>query len=183
MDPLTYKAPLPIEGEYPDYYQNYFRWSDFERPTLEALQYQMQDALAFWHQISEEESDFAYEAGKWSIKEMLSHITDTERVFVYRALCISRGETKELPGFDHNSYVSQSDARQRTWASVLQEYQVVKQASLEFFHSLSEEQWNRKGRTESGPISVSALAYVLPGHDAHHQEIVKSRYLVKMRKP
>lgn len=182
MDPLSFRLERPAKGDYPDYYENYFRWSDFERPILEALQYQMQDALAFWHDIAEEEASFAYEQGKWTLKEMLSHICDTERVFVYRALCISRGEEKALPGFDHNAYVANSGANARPWASILQEYQQVKQASLDFFAGLNAEQWEAKGRTEAGPLSVAALAFVLPGHDKHHQEIVKSRYLVKLRK-
>lgn len=181
MDPLNYKLPKPEKGTYPDYYENYYKWSNFDLPILEALRYQMQDAIEFWNSLSEEESSFAYESSKWTIREMLSHITDTERIFVYRALCLSRGETRPLPGFDHNSYVAHSGANERSWASILQEYQQVKQASLDFFAGLNEQQWSISGQTEAGPISVVALAYVMPGHDMHHQEIVKSRYLSKLR--
>lgn len=182
MDPLSFKPSRPAAGSYPEYYEGYFKWTDLELPIMEVLLHAMQDALEFWNSISEQESQFAYADGKWSLREMLSHITDTERVFVYRALCISRGEQKVLPGFDHDAFVENSGANERSWASILQEYQQVKQASLDFFAGLNELQWTKQGSTEAGPISVAALAYVLPGHDRHHQEIVKTLYLPKLRK-
>ncbi len=175
MDSLRVSKPSP--GNYPEYYQNYFQYLKEDLPILENCYNVLQDSLAFWNSISEEHSLHRYEAGKWSIREMLLHITDTERIFSYRALCLARGEQKNLAGFDHNEYVRFSEADRRSWASLLQEYQSVKQASLDFFASLSEKQWRAKGSTDAGPINMAAMVYVIPGHDLHHQRIVKERYL------
>jgi len=177
------KILKPSAGTYPAYYDTYFKWVDEGESILEIIQHHLQDALEFWHTINEEEAGFRYEEGKWSIKELLSHITDTERIFVFRALSISRKEDKLLPGFDQDAYVEASGAHQRSWSELLLEYQHVKQASYDFFVSLNEEQWQAHGASESGPVNMAAFAYVLPGHDAHHQNIVKERYLAKLRKP
>ena len=171
----------PEEGTYPHYYPNYYKWVDFNQPMLELWQYAIQDSLEFWNGINAEEAEFRYEEGKWSIKEMLLHICDTERIFIFRALSISRGEQADLPGFDHNAYVPASGAEQRDWLSILQEYQHIKQMSYDFIASLSAEQWSAKGRMAGQEIALSAIAYVIPGHDKHHQEIVKNRYLSKIR--
>lgn len=180
MDSIRIAKPSP--GNYPDYYSRYFDNVDEEPPILENWLALIQDSLAFWHEIGEEESLFRYEDGKWSIREVLLHIIDTERVFGYRALALARGEQKTLPGFDHNAYVLNSGADKRSWASLLQEYQSVKQSSLDLFAGLIEEQWRSTGQSEAGPLNMAALAYVIPGHDLHHQKIVKTRYLSILRK-
>ena len=169
--------PKPQEGEFPSYFQNYFKWVDFDQDLIETWKFSIQDGLEFWNSISEERSQYRYEEGKWSIKEMLLHLCDTERIFLFRALSFSRGEQETLRGFDHNSYVYNSDAEERDWASILMEYQHVKQASFDFINSLSAKQWTATGQVENQKVSVSALAHVMPGHDRHHQEIVKQRYL------
>lgn len=169
--------PKPKEGEYPAYYQNYYKWVNFDQDLIETWKYSIQDGLEFWNSITEEQSQIRYEEGKWSIKEMLLHLCDSERIFLFRALCFSRGEQGQLKGFDHNSYVDYSAADERDWASILMEYQHVKQASFDFINSLSAKQWQAIGQVEDQKVSVAALAHVMPGHDRHHQEIVKSRYL------
>ena len=107
----------PQAGDYPSYYQNYFSWATEDQPFLESFQYAIQDGLEFWHNIKESESEYSYEVGKWKIKELMQHIIDVERVFVYRAMSIVRGETKVLPGFDHDAYVENSAANDRSWAA------------------------------------------------------------------
>ena len=172
----------PQAGDYPSYYQNYFSWATEDQPFLESFQYAIQDGLEFWHNIKESESEYSYEVGKWKIKELMQHIIDVERVFVYRAMSIARGETKVLPGFDHDAYVENSAANDRSWASLLHEYQHLKQSTFDFFESLNANQWQAKGEIEAGKVSLLAIAYILVGHDKHHQKIVKERYLVKLRK-
>lgn len=180
MDPIILSAPEP--GSYPSYYEQYFKWVDFERPILETWQYALQDSLEFWNRIPPEQATFRYASDKWSLKEMLSHICDTERIFVFRALSMSRGERQSLPAFNHNAYVDHSGAQDRHWLDLLAEYQHVKQASHDFFASLSMEQWQARGQVDGQEIALSALAFMLPGHDRHHQEIVKKHYLTKLRK-
>lgn len=179
MDSLEIKKPS--KGSYPAYYDTYFSYIDEQPSILENWVANIQDSIEFWNAIEERESFFRYEEGKWSIKEVLLHIIDTERVFTFRALSIARGETKVLPGFDHNAYVLGSNADARSWASLLQEYQSVKQASLDLFSSFSMEQWKAEGAMEAGPVNMQAFAYVIPGHDRHHQRIVRDRYLLKLR--
>ncbi len=179
MDTLIVNRPG--SGQYPAYYDNYYKWLPEGQPILELWQHAIQDALEFWHSINSEEASFRYEASKWSIKQMLLHISDTERIFGFRALSLSRGEQANLSGFDHNSYVDFSGADDREWASILQEYQHVKQANYDLFASLNSSQWEAEGTLGDQRITVAAIAYVLPGHDRHHQEIVKSRYLSKLR--
>lgn len=175
MDSLI--IDIPEEGLYPSYYERYFALVEKEKPIDEIWLSAMQDGLAFWNYIAEENADFRYAEGKWSIKEILGHVIDTERIFIYRALCISRGETKVLPGFDHDKYVDKSGAHYRPWVSLLQEYQSVKQASLDFILSLNKQQWQTQGQSETNTIAMVAFAYVIPGHDKHHQNIVRDRYL------
>ena len=172
----------PAAGTYPDYYDNYLIQVEADKPFAEVMGNAIQDSLNFWNEVQEEESSFRYAEGKWSIKEMLQHIIDTERVFVFRAMSFMRGEQSQLPGFDHNEYVEQSMADERTWGSLLQEYQTLKQSTFDFFTNLNEKQWKASGITGAGPMSVSALAYVVCGHDLHHQNIVKVRYLNELRK-
>ncbi|WP_421751144.1 DinB family protein [Croceimicrobium sp.] len=172
----------PQVGDYPDYYQRYFSWASENQDLLESYQYAIQDGLEFWHGISESESEFSYETSKWTIKELVQHIIDVERVFVYRAMSIARGETKVLAGFDHDAYVENSGANDRSWAGLLHEYQHLKQSTYDFFESLNSTQWQSKGEIEAGKVSLLAIAYIIVGHDKHHQRIVKERYLAKLRK-
>lgn len=180
MDSLIIAKPEP--GSYPGYYDNYLGQVEADKPIAEVMSNAIQDSLNFWNDIEEEESSFRYAEGKWSLKEMLQHIIDTERVFVYRAMSFIRGEQATLPGFDHNEYVVQSMADQRSWGSLLQEYQSLKQSSFDFFVNLNARQWQASGTTGAGPMNLAALAYVVCGHDLHHQSIVKMRYLKELRK-
>jgi uncharacterized damage-inducible protein DinB len=183
MDPINSSNIRKPEADFhPDYYLNYFKWVDETPSILETWQHHIENGLAFWNDISEEESIFRYDSDKWTIKEVLNHILDVERIFGFRALSISRGEQAVLPGFDHNAYVADNPLGHRSWASLLQEYQHVKQATYDFFGSLSEAQWQKHGHISAGKVNMAALAYVIPGHDKHHQEIVKERYLRILRK-
>ncbi len=121
--------------------------------------------------------DHQYAPDKWSIKEMILHIIDSERIFTYRALCIARGDQTPLPGFEQDDYVSMSKAAERSPESIIREYQAVRNASLELFANFDEEMFNRKGTASQAPISVLALGFIVAGHELHHLNILKERYL------
>jgi uncharacterized damage-inducible protein DinB len=121
--------------------------------------------------------DYSYAPGKWTIKEALSHIIEAERIFAYRALCISRGEQQNLPGFEENDYVINSEANNRTLADLIEEFKAVRLSNLYFLKSLSTAQANRVGSSNGNPTSVRALAHMMAGHELHHLNIFKERYL------
>lgn len=123
-----------------------------------------------------DKADYAYEPDKWTIKEVLSHLIDTERVFAYRALCISRGEQQNLPGFEQDDYAANSEAARRTLPDLISEYQAVRLSNLYFFRSLTPNQANRMGLANGSPTTVSALAHMIAGHELHHLHSLKERY-------
>lgn len=166
-----------LKGQHPDYFKNYFAQLS-DGPLVEVWENYLEEALEFWRSISEAEANYAYAEGKWTIKEMLLHIIDTDRVFGYRAMAFARGEKQALPGFDHNMYVEHSEANTRAFADLLQEYESVKIANLSLLKSFSEEQLQLSGNMSGVETSVLALAYVMAGHDLHHIAICKERYMI-----
>lgn len=121
--------------------------------------------------------DYRYAPDKWSVKEMLLHLLDTERIFAYRALRIARNDQTPLPGFEQDDYIPYNRAEERSPASIMAEYRVIRAATLELFRYLSEEDLLRKGVASNNPISVRALAYLIAGHEQHHLRILRERYL------
>lgn len=148
--------------------------------VLEVLQKQRYDVLQLFGRVSENEADFAYAPGKWSIKEVLGHMNDTERIMAYRALCIARGEQNSLPGFDENDYVAHAFFHERTLAGLLEEHKVVREATIALFDSMAPAAYPRLGNANGSPVSVAALAFIIAGHERHHLNILKERYLVKL---
>ena len=135
---------------------------------------------ALWqllHPLSEAQSEYRYAEGKWSIKQLVGHMTDTERIFTYRALCMARDEKQPLPGFDENSYVDNGFFEQRTLDSLLTEYKAVREASLVLFRSLDASVLSHMGTASGNPLSVRALLYMIAGHEKHHIHILQERYL------
>ncbi len=127
--------------------------------------------------IPVEKADYAYAEGKWTLKELLQHCIDTERIMVYRALCIARGEKQSLPGFDENSYAAASNANIRTWEGLVEEMQLVRKSTILMFDSFNEEQLQQRGSANNHPITCNALGFIIAGHFLHHERIVKERYL------
>lgn len=119
----------------------------------------------------------AYAPGKWTLKQVLGHMIDDERIFAYRALCIARGDTRELPGFDENEYMAGSDFEPRTLASLLDEYRTVRAATISLFAPLSAEAWKRRGVVNGYEASVRGLAWHIAGHELHHLRMLRERYL------
>lgn len=138
---------------------------------------QLEPTLRLAATISEEQSLHRYAPDKWSIRQLLNHVTDIERVFVYRALCFARGFDTPLPGFDENLAVPAAAADRISWASHIEEFRTVRAATLSLFRNLPPEAWRRSGIASGNPVTVRALAYIIAGHLAHHTAILQERYL------
>ncbi len=160
----------------PEFYHTYVNRVE-EQNVTEALQNSLLKASELLQQIPEERWNFRYAEGKWSIKEMVQHIVDAERIFAYRALCIARGEGASLPGFDENSYAARSNADSRVKEELIQEWEVVRRATLLLFQSFDEEQLTRTGTANNKSINVLAIGFISAGHVLHHLHVLKERYL------
>ncbi len=143
----------------------------------EELEICLHDFIRFVQNIPLDKFDYRYAEGKWTIKEIIQHIIDTERIFAYRALRISRNDKTPLPGFDENEYVDNTNANERSIQDLLTEMAVVRQASLSLFKSFSPEQLLRIGKASDNKISVRAIGFIIIGHQKHHQKIFEERYL------
>lgn len=168
--------PLPDLSRVPSYFHRYINEvTDNELST--ALHRQEQSFIKFLDTIPENKRDYRYAEGKWSIKEVLQHIIDTERIFAYRALCIARKEPASLPGFDENNYADNSKASQRNWNNLIEEFALVRRSTEMLFNSFDEEQMEQSGTASGKSIYVAGIGFVIAGHVAHHQKIVEERYL------
>ena len=133
--------------------------------------------------ITEEQSMYAYADGKWTIKEMLVHIIDCERIFAYRALCIARGENQPLPGFDENAYAESSRANDRTWKNIIAELKAVRKSTLFLVSSLPEAPLSIPGTASGKTLTALAALFIIPGHLYHHVQVIKDRYLLAITSP
>ena len=141
------------------------------------LEDQSGETLALLHGISDEQSLHRYAPEKWSIRQVVSHVNDGERLFVFRALWFARGFDSPLPSFDQNIAVSAAAADARSWRSHVEEFGVVRAATLAFFQNLPADAWARRGVASGNPFTVRALAYISAGHVTHHMRILRERYL------
>jgi hypothetical protein len=124
-----------------------------------------------------EKENYSYAPGKWTIKEVIGHITDTERIFGYRALCIARGETNPLPGYDDQVYVSNGNFNARSLYDLVHEFSVVRESNLIMFKSFDAEAKGRVGIANNNQVSVSALLFMILGHEIHHLRVIRDKYL------
>jgi hypothetical protein len=141
------------------------------------LKSQLTDSISLLESVSEEQSLGRYAPGKWSMRQLLSHVTDTERAFVFRALWFARGFDSPLPGFDQDISVAGAGADSRSWASHVEEFRTVRRATMSFFQNLPAEAWVRRGVAGGNPFTVRALAFITAGHVTHHMRILRERYL------
>jgi hypothetical protein len=166
----------PAVGEYPSAYADYVGRVPAGADVLGVLARQLEETSGRLAGVPEARGGFRYAPGKWSVKEIVAHLSDVERIMVYRALRFARGDAAPLAGFDENAYAPEAGADARTLANLLAEWVAVRQASLAFFHSLPPGTWLRKGVANGNPVSVRALAYVVAGHEHHHLEVLRTRY-------
>ncbi|ACU64189.1 DinB family protein [Chitinophaga pinensis] len=166
----------PQPGEFMPYQEVYINSvGDAEVP---AITEELKDSTyAFFSKIPEEKGSYAYAPGKWTIKETLGHMIDTERVFAYRLMCFARGEQQALPGFEQDDYVLNSFANDRSLQELANEFRVVRESTIYLLRNLKKEQETIMGISSGNPISIRTLAYIIPGHELHHLRILKERYL------
>lgn len=166
----------PETDEFYSYYNTYISLivGNEVMPILEA---QPAELRAMFSAVAEEKGGFAYEPGKWSIKEVLSHLIDGERIFAYRILRISRGDETPIEGFEQDGYIENSNANNRSFAELLEEFDLQRRSNLLLLKNISDEDSHRMGTASEKPISVRALVYIAAGHVRHHVNILKERYL------
>jgi enterochelin esterase-like enzyme/uncharacterized damage-inducible protein DinB len=167
----------PIEGDFLPYAGGYIDQIPEDVSPLDALRSQPAEIHEVFASLSEAQAEKPYAEGKWTLKEMLLHQIDSERVFAYRALRFARADGQNLPGFEQDDYVANSGANTRTVASLLAEYDATRTATLALFNTFTEEQLDRRGTANGGPATVRALLYIVPGHERHHLNIIRERYL------
>lgn len=166
----------PPVTSYPEYFHGYI--SQVKEDELkEAFKNQMPAAEAFLQTIDEELSKRRYAEDKWTIKELLQHIIDAERVFNYRAMCFARKEENILSSFDENNYAKNSNADGRNWHSLVEEFAALRKATEYLYSSFSDEALNAVGKASNYTISVSALGFITVGHLTHHLRIIQERYI------
>jgi hypothetical protein len=167
----------PAEGEYIPYAINYIKLLPDDGTVLTRLANNLSEINSQMLSLSEEELMYAYAPGKWNIKEILVHIIDSERIFAYRALRIARNDKTPLPGYEQDDYVPASQASGRDVNDIMEEYAAVRKATLTLFHSFKEQDYLKTGVANNHSVSVRALAYQVAGHELHHLNIIKERYL------
>lgn len=165
-----------VEGiDYAQFYKPYITLAP-NVPLVDALAKSATLFLNYFNQLNEEQSFYSYRPNKWTLKEIVLHCIDTERIMAHRAFRFARKDTIELPGFEHNDYVAASRANQRTLQNLLEEYQQVRNATRALFATFNKEQLLRFGIANGNSVSVKALGYIIVGHELHHITICKTRY-------
>ena len=167
--------PRPDLSRVPDYYHRYIAYVQ-PNDLAKAMQ-QQQEVISFLKSLPAEKWNYAYAEGKWTIKEMVQHMIDTERIFAYRALTFARKDATALPGFEENDYAAASDANRRSPASLIRDLQVVQESSALLFESFSEAQLEAEGVANGKSVYVRGIGFILVGHVLHHMSILKERYL------
>jgi uncharacterized damage-inducible protein DinB len=146
--------------------------------AIEALASQGRQVLALLSALDEESiRGYRYARGKWTIKEIVGHLIDDERIFAYRALCVARSDTRPLPGFDENEYVAATDFESQALAQLMAAYRVTRDATIALFEPLTAEEWKRRGNVNGYEASVRGLAFHVAGHELHHLRTLREKYL------
>lgn len=166
----------PITGSYPEHFAGYINQVK-EENILAAFAVQAHSLEHYFTDITEEKSCYNYAPGKWTLKELLQHIIDTERIFMFRALCIARNETQPIFGFDENEYAAAADANGRCWDDLCKEMIITRKSIQHLFESFTEEMLQKSGICNGQSITVLAIGFALVGHLTHHIKIIEERYL------
>ena len=166
----------PQDTEVAPYYFTYINQVTGDDP-IAAIENQLAESQALFSKISEEKSLHRYAPDKWSIRQVLNHVTDTERAFAFRALWFARGFDTPLPSYDQNIAAAGADADRISWAAHVEEFQNVRLSTISLFRNMPPQAWPRRGIASGNPFTVRALAYIIPGHVAHHITLLRERYL------
>jgi hypothetical protein len=168
----------PETTEFDPYYDKYISLVT-EPDLLKVLEEQPDELDSLLGSLDEERGRYAYAEGKWTIKEVMSHLIDGERIFAYRILRISRGDKTPIEGFEQDGYIENSYANERSFDDLLDEFRLQRTANLRLLKNFREDDWARMGTSSEKPISVRALGFIMAGHIRHHIRIFRERYLVK----
>jgi DinB superfamily len=166
----------PQEGEAASYYLPYINQVPGD-DALAAIERELNESMALFSGISDDASLHRYAADKWSIRQVLNHVTDTERAFAFRALWFSRGFTTPLHGYDQNIAAAGASADSAAWSAHVDEFRAVRQSTISLFRNMPAEGWSRSGIASDNHVTVRALAFIIAGHSAHHFRILRERYL------
>jgi hypothetical protein len=166
----------PAVGEFAPYYGRYIEQVP-DGDILELLERQGRETVALLRPVDEHKAGYRYAAGKWSIREVVGHLIDCERVFTYRAVSFARSDANALPGFDENEWAAVSNADRRTLASLLTELAAVRAATVALFRGFGETELARHGTASGNRVTVRGLLYIVAGHERHHVRILRERYL------
>jgi hypothetical protein len=172
----TTRSARPASHEYAEWYAKYVaRVADGD--VVRTLERQITDTVALLRSLPEERGDHRYAPGKWSVRELVGHICDAERVFAYRAMRFARADETPLAGFDENAFVANARFNERTLISLAGELDAVRRATCAFFGHLEPDAWGRHGPANNNQVTVRALAWIIAGHELHHVNILRERYL------
>lgn len=171
------KIAAPDHLEFAMFYEGYIGKVDRERSVLDQLRGNAAELLALLKPLSDEQLVTPYAEGKWTIKDLLQHMMDTERVFVYRAMRFARNDRSPLPYFDENEFAREAGANRVKAARLLREYRHLRQSTIDFFSNLSAAQLKRTGIASSYTMSVRACAWIICGHERHHLQVIRERYM------
>lgn len=169
-------ASVKASQQYPNYYENYYRQLDSDSGAKQLVEY-YEKTIHFWRSLDSSLAQYAYEPGKWTLAQMLQHVIDTERVFGYRILRMAREDQPLLKSFDHNHYAEIAPAHNLDWDHLLKSLEATRQSNLFLLQSLAPTNWAAEGHLGDKTVALSAVAWVIPGHDLHHQKIARERYL------
>ena len=166
----------PLPGEYAEGYAPYLAAAP-EGDPLALLQSQLGEVTARFAGLSEAQGTFRYAPGKWSLKDLIQHLADTERIFAYRCLRVGRGDAAPLPGFEEDAYAVAAQADEHTMADLLADFRTARTASVSLFRSLPDAAWEQRGTTNGRAITARCIPYICLGHAAHHLDVIRERYL------
>ena len=181
VTPPAFVIARPQPGEYAPYYDRYISLVQGE-DILDTLDQQRRQTMLLLSGRNDEDGDFRYAPGKWSAKEVLGHVCDTEHIFAYRALRIARADATPVEGFEQDDYVRNGPFAQRPLADLVEDFIAVRRATLSLLRNLDEAAWSRRGIANNNEVTVRALAYTIAGHELHHRRILEEKYFAASRR-
>jgi hypothetical protein len=169
-------ARRPAPSEYPPYFDTYIRLVE-EADLGELMARQIDETMTYYRGLTEAQAGQRYAPDKWTVKQVLGHLADTERVMQYRALGVARGDQSSFPSFEQDDYAATANADARSWVSLLDDLKAVRQSSVQLFRPLDDAALDRVGKVNQKAITARALGYIIVGHERHHLAILKDRYI------
>lgn len=166
----------PEAGEYTPYYIDYINPVP-DGDIVKTLKYEVEETIELVNHLTEKQTQFKYAPNKWTIKEVLGHMADTERIMSYRILCIARGDALPLPGFEEDLYVQNASFNNQSLVELLEQLRSVRQSTVSLLKGLNQEAWLRRGIANHADVTVRAIAWIIAGHERHHREILQERYM------